>query len=78
MSKGIYFPPSNFIALLSSSFLMGGISTPNIMATMVECSGAKRPLGRSLDAFLDEILSDAAVAERIDILLCGLAPKRSR
>lgn len=60
------------------SLLMGGISTPNIMATMVECSGAKRPLGRSLDAFLEEILSDAAVEERIDILLRGLAPRRVR
>lgn len=55
--------------------LMGVISTPNIMATMVECSGAKRPLGRSVSQFQDELLSDAAIAERIDIVLAGLSRK---
>ena len=55
--------------------LMGVISTPNIMATMVECSGAKRPLGRSLATFQDELLSDAAIAERVDIVLSGLSRK---
>lgn len=53
--------------------LMGGISAPNIMATLVERSGAKRPLGRSPAVFSRELLSDAAIAERIDILLAGLA-----
>lgn len=58
------------------ALLMGAISTPTIMATMVECSGAKRPLGRSLAAFKEELLSDAAIAERVDMVLCGLAKKR--
>jgi len=59
------------------ALLMGVVSTPNIMATLVECSGAKKPLGRSQAVFQDELLSDAAIAERVDIALCGLArPKR--
>lgn len=58
--------------------LMGVISTPNIMATMVECSGAKRPLGRSVARFQDELLSDAAIAERVDIVLAGLSRRGGR
>ncbi|TPW20642.1 MAG: TetR family transcriptional regulator [Elusimicrobia bacterium] len=57
------------------ALLMGVISTPNIMATLVECSGAKRPLGRSVAQFQDELLSDAAIAERVDIVLAGLSRK---
>lgn len=60
------------------SLLMGVVSTPNIMATMVECSGAKRPMGRSPADFQKELLSDAAIAERVDIVLAGLSRPRRR
>lgn len=56
--------------------MMGAIAAPNVITTMVECSGAKRPLGRPVARFVSELLSDEALRERIDIVMAGLARPR--
>lgn len=64
---------------LAMSFLMGAVSTPNLVVTLLETHGAKRPLGRTMRELEMEILSDEAIETRIDMVLAGLArPGRTR
>lgn len=59
------------------SFCMGAMNAPGIMLTLLEDYGAKKPLGRSVRQVESELFSDAAIAERLDMLLAALtAPRR--
>lgn len=58
---------------MAMSFLMGAVSTPNLVVTLLETHGAKRPFGRSMRELSDRLLSDEAIETRLDMVLAGLA-----
>ncbi|MBI4371746.1 MAG: TetR/AcrR family transcriptional regulator [Elusimicrobia bacterium] len=60
------------------SFCMGAINAPGILLTLLEDHRARRPLGRSLAALEDELLSDQAIEARLDMLLAALSTPRRR
>ena len=57
------------------SFLTGGVGAPILLGAAIVTSGfAPPPLARGLD---EAVFSDAAISERIDMALAGLAVKKS-
>ncbi|UPT74727.1 MAG: TetR family transcriptional regulator [Elusimicrobiota bacterium] len=63
---------------MAMSYMMGVLSTPILVVTLLEDHGAKRPLGRSMADFADQLLSDRAIETRVDMILAGLARPRRR
>lgn len=57
-------------------FAMGSMAMPGVVVTAMERNGLKRILGRSLKDFGGELLSDAMIEVRADMVLAGLAPER--
>lgn len=54
-------------------FLIGGVNVEFMAYTMLERGGAKRPFGMTLDRLGEMWMSDRAIAQRVDLLLAGLA-----
>jgi AcrR family transcriptional regulator len=54
------------------AFFMGVVDAPVLMYGLIEQSGARRPFGRSLKTVQDELLSDAAIETRLDLILAAL------
>lgn len=64
---------------MAMSFVMGSVSTPNLVITLLETHGAKRPFGRPLSEVSGQLLSDEAIETRLDMVLAGLArPRRAK
>ena len=57
---------------LAMAFAMGGMGVPNLVVTLLERGGAKRPFGMTLPELSDLMLSDEAIARRVDLILAGL------
>ncbi len=58
---------------------IGAVAAPNIVVGLLEKAKTKALFGVALSLFKDQILSDAALDERIDIVLRGLgAPERKK
>ncbi|MBI4346060.1 MAG: TetR/AcrR family transcriptional regulator [Elusimicrobia bacterium] len=60
------------------SVCMGAMNGPNIMLTLLEDHGARRPFGRALGGVAQDLLSDAALEERVDMILAALARPRRK
>jgi len=58
---------------IAMAYAMGGMGVPNLVVTMMERAGAKRPFGRTLAELSDLMLSDEAITMRVEIILAGLA-----
>ena len=56
-------------------FLIGGVNIEFMAYTMMEKGGAKRPFGMPLARLGEMWMSDAAIAQRVDLLLAGLAAR---
>jgi len=59
---------------VTMSLLMGAISIPNAVVTLLEKAEAKRPFGMTLKEVKRIFLSDEAIATRLDLILLALTP----
>lgn len=59
---------------VAMSFLVGGVTVPNAIVTLVEHAGAKRPFGMKPARVKELFLSDQALKLRVDLVLTGLKP----
>jgi AcrR family transcriptional regulator len=63
---------------IAMAFAMGGVGVPNLVITLMERAGAKRPFGTPMPELTELMLSDEAIALRIEIILAGLAAPGGR
>jgi AcrR family transcriptional regulator len=59
---------------IAMAFLMGTLSTPNCVVSVLKRAGTERPFGMTLPQLEKVFLSDDALALRIDLALKGLQP----
>jgi hypothetical protein len=57
------------------SFLLGATAMPNVAVGVIEKSSAKKPFGLPLAEFLPLLISDKAIAVRVDLALAALSPE---
>lgn len=62
---------------LVMSFLMGSVSSPNLVVSLLELH-AEKPFGLPFAQVEEMILSDAAIDLRVDMVLAGLSARRGR
>lgn len=60
------------------SFCMGVLNAPGIMLTLFEDHDAKRPFGRPSRQTAEELMSDSAIEERLDMIIAALSLPRRR
>lgn len=59
---------------VAMSFLIGGVTVPNAVVTLIEHAGAKSPFGMKPARVRELFLSDEALRLRVDLVLAGLKP----
>lgn len=59
---------------IAVSVLLGSLSVPNLVIGMLETAKAQRPFGMPLSRLEDMMLSDEALAKRVDLALKALRP----
>lgn len=62
---------------LLASFAMGTMCLPNVLVTAFERNGVRAVAGQPLPKMAKEFLSDELIEERVDMVLAGLARRRS-
>ncbi len=61
---------------LAISFLASSVAGPSLALTIIEKSGAKRPVGIPLRFIVQNVISDKAIEERVDMAINGLSTRQ--